>query len=222
VLYSLFVTFRIMGHILYQYHEILEHEGIIVDDEDKAAIENQHKETEMLIVENALRQGQLDKAIELLKDMVKAQPDSIRIREKYQKLLLQYKKKDELFEHTRSYLKELVKQKKNAKALDGFIDIISLYPDFQMKDVDVAAELVKMSQLIKKDKYIIPLTNKLHVYNATNPNILPLYLLLADSLFYIQSNKSAAVEILQFLLIKYPTHPKRMEVKSKLDLFVNQ
>lgn len=219
VLYHIFVLFRMMGYILYQNHEKLEHGGVKKDDEP---IQEKSNDPELQIINQCLKEGQHEKAIEIFTDIVKAQPENISIRDKYQKILLQFKKEKLLFEHTRGFLKELVKQHQNAKALDYFAQVVQQYPHYHMKDVDITAELVKTAQLLKREKLIVPLTNQLHVSNGTNPQIVPLYLLMADSLFYFHANKQAAIEILQFLLIKYSSHPKKVEIKKKLDLFLSE
>ncbi|WP_144899642.1 DUF4013 domain-containing protein [Luteimonas cucumeris] len=126
--WGLFAAFHLMGYLVYQYHDALGYEP----DSHRHRLPAQHdRDGELLArVEELVRDGNNDAALELMRGEVRSRAVSLDTHELYHRLLRQSGDMVERSEHARQYLNLLMLENQDRRALGLLRESLDADPDF--------------------------------------------------------------------------------------------
>ncbi|UCD81529.1 MAG: tetratricopeptide repeat protein [Desulfobacterales bacterium] len=205
------VSYHLMGYVILQYHDRI---GYQVDYEDFADpnaenFEPQKSDPDAVVLSKVaplIKEGKLDEAIALIKQMTAQQPISgIELSERYYNLLKMRKRTAELLEHGIAHLDLLTAQNKKGKAIAVFTECRTTDTNF----LPSANALFKLAGWLNengKTKAAVAVYNTLAKSYPDNPLVPKAYFRIAQIFHDRLMNKEQAKRALDLLLQKYPNH----------------
>jgi hypothetical protein len=205
------ISYHLMGYVILQYHEKI---GFQVDFEDFTDptledYEPQKSDPDAVIlskVEPLIKEGQLDEAIGVIKNLTQEQPISgIKLSERYYNLLKMKKRSAELMEHAVTHLDILTVENQKSKAISIFSECRTADSRF----LPTAAALFKIAGWLNetgKTKAAVAVYNTLAKSYPDHALVPKAYFRIAQIFHDRLMNKDQAKKALGLLLQKYPNH----------------
>lgn len=216
IMYFTLVLFNMMGYVIYQYHESL---GYSIEQEYNESNSWPHEtEPELRKVEILFHEGKLDEARDRLIKMIQEHPGNLQYRERLHRLVQKIGDIEGLRKYSADYLVRLVLEDKPSEAIRVYSDCYKLDKDFKFGN---GRQRFLMAQLLIKNgqsRAALNLLTNLHVDFPGYDGIPDAYLLVAKILCESFNEDDKASKILEFLLNKYPTHPRIPKVKEYLSV----
>ncbi|MVF10859.1 hypothetical protein FT643_01775 [Ketobacter sp. MCCC 1A13808] len=211
--YFLIVSFHLMGYVVFQYQSDI---GFVA--EDQLAKEKRRLKVEPVnaVSELMIKEGQYERAVQVLTKYLKQNPDSIRHHENLAKLLLALRDRNEALAHGQFFLNLLSERGDDARLYFLFSRYLELDQGFKPEQPGVCLCLAEQLFLRGKYQQVCQLLANMHK-SAPDFDLLPdAYLLMARSLLDGFNNESKASQYLKFVKAKYPTFSQLGEVEALL------
>jgi tetratricopeptide (TPR) repeat protein len=205
------VSYHLMGYVILQYHEKIGYQVDYEDfsDPDAENFEPQKTDPDAVVLSKAaplIKEGKLDEAIALIKQMTQQQPISgIELSERYYNLLKMRKRMAELLAHGIPHLDLLTAQNQKNKAIAVFTECRTTAANF-LPSANVLFKLAGWLNESGKTKAAVAVYNTLAKSYPDNPLVPKAYFRIAQIFHDRLMNKEQAKKALDLLLRKYPNH----------------
>jgi tetratricopeptide (TPR) repeat protein len=205
------ISYHLMGYVILQYHEKIGYDVDYEDFSDPSLREYEPRKSDpdaaiLSKVEPLIKDGQLDEAIELIKNMTLEQPISgSKLSERYFNLLKMRKRRSELMEHAVKHLDILTAENQKSNAIAIFTECRTVDSSF----LPTAAALFKLAGWLNetgKTKAAVAVYNTLAKSYPDSPLVPKAYYRIAQIFHDRLMNKDQARKALDLLLQKYPNH----------------
>lgn len=211
-IYFAWVMYAMMGYVMYQHHDDLGYD--VPDDDD--AIEETPQDIVLNELDQLIEDDQYDAAKELLISSIKEEPEDLALRQKFHNLIKIMGETKQLTIHGKEVISRAIPANKLNIALNVYLDCLKVDPDFKPKNAADYLPLATEMRKTRRFKESILLINGFHKQYPDNPNIPPLYLMVAKIFVEDLSQDEKAAPILSFLKKQYPEH----EVNTDVDLLI--
>ncbi len=214
-MYFFLIMFHMMGYVIYQFHEDLHYEI-----EVEAHTHLQAKESveapnpELAEVEILLQEGKMDAAKERLAIYIKSSPGDLDARRRYHRLLRATRDNDALCRHANVYLSRLLLEKKAAQAVEVYLEVQKLVPEYKPADPKIRLQLAKLLKHGANARLALHLLNHYHRDFPNHAAIPEAYLLAAQVMCENFGEDSKASGILEFVSKTYPGNPLQEEIEK--------
>lgn len=219
VMYFILVMFNMMGYVIYQYHERL---GYSIEQEysETGDYESWPHETEPALreLEILFHEGKLDEVRKRLISMIQEHPGNMQYRERLHRLLLKSGDMEGLRNYSADYLTRLILEERPSDAIRVFSDCYKLDKSFKFGS---GRQRFIMAQLLHKNRQsraALNLLTNLHVDFPGYDGIPDAYLLVAKIMCENFNEDEKAHQVLEFLINKYPAHPRMPQVKEYMKI----
>ena len=205
------VSYHLMGYVILQYHEKIGYQVDYEDfsDPDAENFEPQKTDPDAVVLSKAaplIKEGKLDEAIALIKQMTQQQPISgIELSERYYNLLKMRKRTAELLAHGIPHLDLLTAQNQKNKAIAVFTECRTTAANF-LPSANALFKLASWLNESGKTKAAVAVYNTLAKSYPDNPLVPKAYFRIAQIFHDRLMNKEQAKKALDLLLRKYPNH----------------
>lgn len=221
-MYFTLVIFAVMGYFLLKYHHRLGYQieanldNIIGGFTKPPPIHALLKDIEVLIREN-----QHSKALEILRERLMDNLQDIEIRKRYHKLLLINGEHTRLINHGDDLINLLLSSKEPGKAITIYQDCIKIKEDFFPTKVENYLPLAEIMMRLGHFRWVVKLLSGFHHRFPQYDDIANLYFLLARALGDGLKQDKAAIQVLSFILEKYPQAQNKTEVQNYLRIITH-
>ena len=216
IMYFTLVLFHMMGYVIYQYHEGL---GYGIEQEYSEDGSWPHEtEPELRKVEILFHEGKLDEARNRLISMSQEHPGNLLYRERLHRLVQKTGDLEGLRKHSADYVVRLILEDRPSEAIRVYSECYKLDKEFKFGN---GRQRFLMAQLLIKNgqsRAALNLLTNLHVDFPGYDGIPDAYLLVAKILCESFNEDEKARQILEFLLNKYPSHPRIPQVKEYISV----
>jgi len=216
IMYFILVLFNMMGYVIYQYHEGL---GYSIEQEySESESWPNETEPELRKVEILFHEGKLDEARNRLISMIQGHPGNLQYRERLHRLVQKIGDIEGLRKYSADYLVRLILEDRPSEAVRVYSDCYKLDKNFKFGN---GRQRFLMAQLLIKNgqsRAALNLLTNLHVDFPGYDGIPDAYLLVAKILCESFNEDEKARQILEFLLNKYPSHPRIPQVKEYISV----
>lgn len=213
MLYFMMACFHLMGYVVFQYQAEI---GFVA--EDQLAREKRRLRLEPVdaMSELLVKDGQYQRAVEILIRHLKQRPDSIRHHEKLSKLLLAMGDSDEGLAHGQHFMEIVHRMGDDARLYFLFSRYQELDAGFKPQQPELCLALAQ--QFFQRGKYeqVCQLLANLHKTAPNFAGIPDAYLLIAQALLDGFNDHYKAGQYLKFVTMKYPDFNRQDQVKSLL------
>jgi tetratricopeptide (TPR) repeat protein len=205
------VSYHLMGYVILQYHEKIGYQVDYEDfsDPDAENFGPQKTDPDAVVLSKAtplIKEGKLDEAIALIKQMTHQQPISgIELSERYYNLLKMRKRTAELLEHGIPHLDLLTAQNQKNKAIAVYTECRTMAANF-LPSANALFKLAGWLNESGKTKAAVAVYNTLAKSYPDNPLVPKAYFRIAQIFHDRLMNKEQAKKALDLLLRKYPNH----------------
>ena len=205
------VSYHLMGYVILQYHEKIGYKVDYEDfsDPDAETFEPQKSDPDAVILSKVaplIKEGKLDEAIALIKQMTLQQPIcGIELSERYYNLLKMRKRSGELLEHGIFHLDLLTARNEKSKAIAVFTECRTANANF-LPSADALFKLAGWLNESGKTKAAVAVYNALAKSYPDNPLVPKAYFRIAQIFHDRLMNKEQAKKALGILLQRYPNH----------------
>ena len=215
------VSYHLMGYVILQYHEKIGYQVDYEDftDPDAESFEPQKSDPDAVVLNKVaplIKEGKLDEAIAVIKQMSQQQPISgIELSERYYNLFKMRKRTAEMLVHGITHLDLLAAQNQKSKAIAVFTECRTMDTNF----LPSATALFKLAGWLNengKTKAAVAVYNTLAKSFPDNPLVPKAYFRIAQIFNDRLMNKEQAKRALGLLLQKYPNHDIIPQVESFL------
>ncbi|WP_035055843.1 tetratricopeptide repeat protein [Andreprevotia chitinilytica] len=210
-MYFVIVMYRLMGYVLYQYHEPL---GLFVHVEP--AQEKSPQEVVVDEVSDLLQAGDTRGALLRLRSAIRQYPYDLSLQDRYIKLLLATDEAGDLKSAAADYLNVLVGAGRLAQALVLIETVQARHADFAPRDGTTALELAQLAHDQHKTALSVALIRGFEQRYPRHPDAAVAMLLAARILCERQRNDAQARKMLLALLSRYPQHAACQEARKLL------
>jgi len=220
-MYFTLVIFAVMGYFLLKYHHRLGYEievnmdNFIGGFKKPPAIHPLLKDIEVLIREN-----KHSKALEVLRGRLMDNLNDIEIRNRYHKLLLVNNETERLINHGDDLINLLLSSKEANKAVTIYQDCINIKEDFSPTNVENYLPLAEIMMRLGLFRWVVKLLNGFHHSFPQHCDTPDLYFLLAKALSDGLKQDKAAIQVLHYILKKYPQAQNKQEVENYLSVIM--
>ena len=216
IMYFVLVLFNMMGYVIYQYHEKL---GYSIEREYSESESWPHEtEPELRKIEILFNEGKLNEARNRLIEMIQEHPGNLQYRERLHRLVQKIGDLEGLRKYSADYLVRLVLDDRPSEAIRVYSECYKLDKDFKFGN---GRQRYLMAQLLIKNgqsRAALNLLTNLHIEFPGYDGIPDAYLLVARILCESFNEDEKARQILEFLLDKYPSHPRIPKVKEYMNV----
>lgn len=212
-LYFLMVGYHLMGYVIFQYQSEI---GFIAEDQQarerrRITVEPVDAKSEILV-----KEGQYQKAAEILTKYLMSNPNSVRHHEKLSRLLLAMGDREQALAHGQRYMTVLNELGDDSRLyfLYGSYEVMD--PGFKPEQPEVVFNLA--NQFFNRGKYkqVCQLLANFHKSAPHFEQIPDAYLIMARSLLDGFRQKEKAAQYLKFVKAKYPAFKGLAEVDQLL------
>ncbi|MBM3114822.1 tetratricopeptide repeat protein [Jeongeupia naejangsanensis] len=211
-MYFTLVMYRLMGYVLYQYHDAI---GLAVHGMETAPATPQQQ-----AIDEAgalLGSGDTDAALATLRAALRAHPGELNLHDRNLKLLIAANAPDEpLRDAAARYLDALQQAGKRGQALNVVESVRRRLPEFQPGNGQLAVQLAQLAYEQRKPALAISLLRGFEKRYPGNADIATAMLLGARLLCEHRNDDTQASKLLQALIARFPQHPARAEAERLL------
>lgn len=204
--YGLWVMMSVVGYVLFEFHQLLDFE-ILGKKNKKRFLPKQH-DIQQARLEVFLKEGAYDKAAAVLKaqsEKFKNNPD---IQEKYYQLLIFMQDAEQVPFQASHYMEALLAVGQDAQALDVLRKVRRLVPNFMPPTAEMRFTLAKVSAEYQYYELACDLLRQLHKEYPHYAELPEAYLLLAKLLHEKLNNSPEALEVMEYLALRFQKHPR--------------
>lgn len=218
--YFTLVMFRLMGYVLYQYHEVLGF-SVKVEKAQLAAGSGTHSPGSANAERTAalLREGRYDEAIQLARNEWAANPDDPGANQRLHRLLLAVPGQDEaLLEHARNWLERLLAAGNVVRALEVLDGVWRRQPDFRPT---AASALLPLAEAAYRNRRYDQASRLIQGFDRRfpkHPDTPAVYLLGARLLIEHHRDEAQAGQVLAFIRQRFPDSPAAQEAAQLEEL----
>ena len=206
-IYFSFVMYAMMGYVLFQFHKKI---GYATYND----MEQVSEEDELTLLESMIDEDNIHGAREILKNMIKEEPDNLNLRKKFHKLTKALKDDKQLIFHGRGLIERLINANQADEAVSVYLDCLKVKPDFELESDKYYFPIAERMRAKKHYKEAIQLINGFHKKYKDNESTPFLYLLAAKILIEDLSDYNKAESILSYIKINYPQHIVEKDVET--------
>ncbi len=221
-MFFLLSIFNMLGYVLYQYHEKI---GFGIDIE----VSSSQLETAgdsgfklrmpaMVDIEILVQEGEYSQAMKRLEKLIALQPSDMHARGYYQKLLHLLGNVDEARKHCADFVGRLMDEKKITQAMKVFIACYKQDPDITLARPSQRLAMASAFVNSGKHRLAMHLLNNLHKDHPTYSEIPEAYLMVAQIMSDQFNQDDKAINILHFVLDRYPQNKGIEEVREYLGI----
>ena len=206
----------LIGYTMYQYSDVL---GVsVVGPGDARTIgrissaEHQRRTRDALIGQ-MVAAGEIREAIEMLSTDLREKPSDLSLHARLHKLLLIEGATPRIEDHAERYIELLVKTDNVREALPLVEAAFARRADYEPRKLELLVPLARGALAAGKPKIAAQLIrgfDKRHKMHADIPHV---YLIGAQVMLAAGAPRTQAVQMLEYLLGKYPDHPAALEAK---------
>lgn len=215
-MYFTLVMFRMMGYVLYQYHQPL---GLDVKAEfGRPGSSAKPVDVAGDRIGRLVADGDLPAALDLAYEEQRTLPESMPAHDRYHKLLRLADRKERCLSHGQSYIGTLLRLGQGARAVEIYRDCSSLDGEFRPaegKHVLPLADAARAGRQYDLALRIMRGFDKRWPHHSDIPSV---YLLSARILCEHLHQDDLARRILAAMQVKYPGHPRSEEAAKYLSL----
>ena len=209
--YGLWVMMAVTGYALFQFQKPLHFE--VLGKKNKKRVVNRKLDNQAARLEVYLKEGLYDRAAALMKVVAEKQKKNPEIQERYYQLLVFMQDKEQIPYQATSYLEALLETGQHSLALQVLIKLQFLIPDFRPQTPDMCFELAKACAEQKDYPRAVSLLRDMHKDSPHYANLPEAYLLLAKLLYDKMNEKHDALEILEYLVLRFKKHPRHPQIE---------
>lgn len=210
--YGLWVLMAICGYTLFQFQKQLHFE--VAGKKTRKRMVSRKLDHQNTRFEVYLKEGLYDRALALLKNMAEKQKKNPEIQERYYQLLVFMQDKEQIPYQASNYLEALFEVGQLQQAMQVLSKLQYLIPDFKPQSPDLCFDLAKMCAEQQDYQRAADLLRKMHHSYPHYANLPEAYLLLAKLLNDKLGEKFEAIEVLEYLVLRYQTHPRFQVIQS--------
>ncbi|MBV8659730.1 MAG: hypothetical protein JO142_18060 [Burkholderiales bacterium] len=217
-LYFSVVMFRLMGYVVYQYHEAV---GVDVlrDFDEQGGNVLTPKQRQMAEVNRMLLEGQQDEALAAAFDIRREYPYDIDTNECLFKVLLgRPNALPEFDKQGKRLISLLLKADRDTRAVEVLEQVRAVLPDFQPEAPNEVLPLGKAAVRNRRIDTAMSLIRGFDKRQPKHPDVPAVYLLGARILCEHRRDDAAAEKILRALCARYPAHPITQEAEQLLSV----
>ena len=218
-MYFLLIMFHMMGYVIYQFHEDLEHDVDVEPQEHLDTGINESSAGSSVVLANLeilLSEGKLEEAKKMLLEHISDSPGDLEARDRYHRLLRAQKEGDACCRHANEYLSRLLREKRATKAVEVFLDCLKLNPNWQPAEPRLRISLARLFRQGTNAKIALKLLNQFH-HDFPNHEAVPeAYLLAAQVMCESYGEDAKAQRVLKYVLHHFPGAPLEKEVQQYL------
>lgn len=206
--YYIIISYHLMGYVVYQYHEEIGYEVEFEEEDSTAregASEDDPQERLMERTNMLVKDGNLDEAIQMIKEETKGHLSNIALSERYYGLLKMRERTSEMLEHAKSYLDLLAREDRKDRLCDIYRECVS----HDTKFAPGPSTTFKIAGCLNeggKHKEAIQAYDRFVKANSDHPMIPKAYFLAANIVNEKLNNPQKASDLLRGILKKYPNH----------------
>lgn len=202
-LYFAFVTYCMLGYVLFQYqHEL----GYVNRTHHKEEIGSRDFLKARALAETSIlfHEGDYDRARTQLRHALDQVPDDISLHDRYHKLLMVLEDQEALKNHTCYFIDLLIRFGQKGKAASIYLDGVKKLPNLQLDNIEQACIVADMLLMQGNAKAVLKLLHNIHKQHGKNPEVVRAYLLVARAYNEYLGLDAKAKQVLTFLQKHYP------------------
>ena len=211
--YGVWVIMSVVGYVLFQFQQVLGIESQAKH--KKRSIIAKQTDKQIARLEVYLKEGAFDKAASLLKTLAEKQPNNSDIQEKYYQLLVFMKDTELAPLQASNYMDALLQNGQKQQALQVFLKLKRLIPDFKPASPEMNFDLAKAFMETGGYQQVVDLLTDLHKEHPHFVALPEAYLLLSRVLYEKMNNQPLALETVEYLVNRFQKHP-RFELIDKV------
>lgn len=201
-LYFLFVMFAMMGYVLYQFHwQFGVHVDRVHSEESSQAQGNPVED----LISSRIAAGDIEGAVEAARENHLAEPEDVKVQQRYHKLLLMADKKDQALEHGKRYLSLLLRKLQGESAVALFRRLREMDPKLSPSPGEILG-LAQAAHRCREYEMALALTQSLESMHPRHADIPEARFLAARIQSEAFRRDDAARQILGALCEKFPEH----------------
>lgn len=204
--YGLWVMMAISGYTLYQFQKPLHFE--VAGKKTKKRVVSRKLDYQTNRLEVYLKEGLYERAAALLKSLAEKQKKNPEIQERYYQLLVLMQDRDQIPYQASNYLEALLETGQTPQAMQVLVKLHYLIPDFRPQSPDLCFDLAKLCVEQQDYPRAVRLLRKMHQDYPNYANLPEAYLLLAKLLNDKLGENHEALEILEYLVLRFKKHPR--------------
>ncbi len=223
-MYFLLVMYHMMGYVVYQYHERL---GYGVDktfDQNQIASPNAPKAVKLSPrdqkIADLVANGDIQGAIDELKDDMRYERNHIGDNQKLHKLYLALGDNDKTLSHATQFIPWLLAAHHCTDAIDLFVKARTMEPAFAISNADDILPLAKAAKSRRNGDLAMELIKGFDKKNPKHRDIPAVYFLAAQILSETMNDDVQAIRILNAIVTRFPETSIAAEAKQYLDVLV--
>ena len=216
-IYFWFVTAYLMGYAVLQYQKQLgykanmENEPSDFESSNRLEADALEKEINILLIE-----GRYDDVYKILQKTVQRTPNDLRLQTRFNHLLAEMQKRDELVSHSNELIYKLVKNNSISKAAEIYINTLKTVQDYKINSAENMDKLSDYFQITGQHKMALVLISQLSK-EYSDYNELPHAILRAIRIYAENLNQpERALPIIKHLLDKKETPEPVKEAALKI------
>jgi len=178
--YYTIVVFHIMGYMIYQYHDELDFEvlnPIFEESKQKTVLQKNLTNIDIL-----LKEGDADTAVNIFNETIESYPEESSLKHQYFELLLATSHVDLLNAYSSNYLTFLKQENRSDQIPLVLKRIYRIDPKFKPNTPDQRHEIAVLCHDKGDSASVIKLINGLHKEFPEYHDLIPAYILMAESL----------------------------------------
>lgn len=217
-LYFSVVMFRLMGYVVYQYHDAI---GVDVlrDFDEQNGVKLDPKQRQLADINRLLLEGQQDEALAAAMDIRREYPYDVDTNECLFKVLLaRPNAQPELDKQGKRLLSLLLKAERGTRAVEVLEQLRAVLPEFQP---DTPNEVLPLAKAALHNRRVDTAMGLIRGFDKRNPkhaDLPAIYLLGARILCEHRRDDAGAEKILRALCSRYPAHPVKEEAEQLLSV----
>ncbi|HRH92491.1 MAG TPA: hypothetical protein PLW01_11330, partial [Agitococcus sp.] len=211
--YGVWVMMSVVGYVLFQFQQVLGIES--QTKHKKRSVIAKQTDKQIARLEVYLKEGAFDKAASLLKTLAEKQPNNSDIQEKYYQLLVFMKDTELAPLQASNYMNALLQNGQKQQALQVFLKLRRLIPDFKPVSPEMNFDLAKAFMETGDYQRVVDLLTDLHKEHPHFVALPEAYLLLSRVLYEKMNNQPLALETVEYLVNRFQKHP-RFELIDKV------
>ncbi|PTQ88158.1 B-box zinc finger protein [Agitococcus lubricus] len=210
--YGVWVIMAVSGYTVYQFHKALQLELTQKKTRKRVVMRKLDNQTNRLEV--YLKEGLYDRAAALLKSLAEKQKKDPEIQARYYHLLVFMQDKEQIPYQASNYLEALLEVGQMSQALQVLNKLQYLMPDFRPQTPDICFDLAKACVEEQDYQRAVNLLTKMHQHYPNYANLPEAYLLLAKLWHDKLADKHQALEVLEYLVLRFTRHPRFPQIQA--------
>lgn len=207
-----FVMSALMGYVAYQHHEAF---GQDVAEAEEASAGHGSKPLSPPPdrIQLLITLGKLEEAETEITTRLRADPESLDLHDRMHRLLMAKRDLAQAGPHADFYISKLIAARRDAKALEVYLNYTAKLGPLEVKDGDEVVRLVVQARTQKQGKRALALLNKFAERFPGHSAIPQAWLLSAQLLSEDFHDDAKAAMVLQALIKRFPDSPFRPEAE---------